>query len=149
MKNKMKFILSIVGMSLILSLGSIQAQESKPRDFTQSPLFQELNLQSSQKEKIQKIHENYRESMKQKREAVKEAKKNLEQAMLSDADDTTLRKYFSSFQNARSEMMKLHFEQALEIRKILTPEQRKKFEEAKKKMKESKGWGRGHDHSNL
>ncbi len=149
MKNKIKSILSVVGISLILSLGSLQAQESKPRDFTQSPLFQELNLKDTQKEKIRKIHENYQESMKQKREAVKEAKKNLEQAMLSNTDDAALRKYFDSFQNARSEMMKLHFEQALEIRKILTPEQRKKFEEAKKKMKESKGWGRTHDHSNL
>jgi len=146
MKKQIKYVLSLVGLILLIGAGSLHAQDSKPHDFTKSPLFQELNLKDSQKEKIQKIHENYRESMKQKKETVKEAKKNLEQAMATDTDDATLRKYFDSFQNARNDMMKLHFEQALEIRKILTPDQRKKFQEAKKKMREDKPWGR-HDSS--
>ena len=105
-----------------------------PLDLTKPPYFQELNLSEEQKAQIQKIYDSNKAGFEKARTALHESKARFEQAMETDANDGAVRKAHQSFESARNEMANLGFEQALAIRKVLTPEQRQKFNEIRKEM---------------
>lgn len=54
-----------------------------------------------------------------------------------NVSDHTLQKHFDELMNAKKDYAELCFKKHLEIRKILTPEQRKKLHELKKDEKDS------------
>ena len=145
--RKTRFI-ALVSFLMLFWMASAFAEKPNPeRDHEgKMALFKELNLSDQQKAEMKKIHEQNHDAMKEKREAVKQAKDQLKNAMDSNADDSKLRSYFNALQKAQNSAGEQRFEKALAIRKILTPEQRQKFRELKKKFGEEKkgGWKEGH-----
>ncbi|MBF0493457.1 MAG: Spy/CpxP family protein refolding chaperone [Deltaproteobacteria bacterium] len=127
------------------------AQESRgfaPHDFKNSALFKELKLSETQKKQIQKIHETNHESFKANRQASKEARNKLKEAMEGSSSDQEIRQLFQESQKLQTELMTQRFEEALAIRKILNPEQRKQFQEFRKKMFEERHSKEHQDHFN-
>lgn len=93
-------------------------------------ILEELNLTAEQKSKINEYRERDKEAFKAKREAVQNARRKLEEAMDNPAaGEEELKNLFSEVAKARSEVEAARFESMLNIRALLTPEQRKKFTE--------------------
>ncbi len=90
-------------------------------------MAEELNLSPEQKTQMEAIRAKYKEPMKQKKDAVRAARKTLQESMQGDANEATLRAQFKTVHQAKDAAAELRFEKILEIRAILTPEQRKKF----------------------
>ncbi|MCS6813504.1 MAG: Spy/CpxP family protein refolding chaperone [Cyanobacteria bacterium] len=90
-------------------------------------LLRELNLSPQQTRQIQAIRNRYQGQIEQRKRAVAEAQQQLRSLMSGDASADQLRQQFRQVQAARQELAELHFNSLLEMRAILTPEQRRKF----------------------
>jgi len=139
-RSRWRWLPVVLAIALCFSAKILSAQEGKgsfpppfPPDPTRSPLLQELNLSQEQKDKIQQIHEKSQGDFEKTRETLHAAKQSLDQAMEGNLSDQEILKRFEVFQKFQQTMMRAGFEQALEVRKILDPEQRKKFSELRKK----------------
>ena len=99
----------------------------KKKDERRNKMFKDLNLTREQKQKIKKIRESSKEQYHAKKQAMRQAHQNLGKAMKEGKSDDELRLLFNELNKVKSEIGLLRFEQALAIRKILTPEQQKKF----------------------
>jgi len=129
--------LKSLALTLFLLLGAAlptARAERPPHDFTKLPFIQELGLTDTQKQQIESLQEKFRTTLEPKRQAVTEARQALDAAMDSQQEDGALREKFKTLSKAQDDMRAANFEQALAIRKILTPEQRTKFRELKGKM---------------
>ena len=116
-------------LGLILSGSVTQADDKKAGHggHDHQKWVEELDLSAEQQKQLQEIRESYREKMKPKRSEIHEARKKLNDALKTDASEDSLRKQFGELQKMRQDIGSLHFEKILDIREILTPEQRKKF----------------------
>jgi len=102
-------------------------------------MVKELNLTEAQKKQFKEIKKEQKDAVKAHRKNAKAAMGKLHQAMQSDASEAELRKLHEQVIKIRNEGATARFEKALAIRKILTPEQRKKFRaRLGKHMKERK-----------
>jgi len=90
-------------------------------------LVKELNLTKAQKEQFKKIMKDHKSGIQAKRDQVRAAHEKLRTAMQSDTAEAQLRKLHSEVIKLHGEMASTRFEKMLAIRKILTPDQRKKF----------------------
>ncbi|HKY63696.1 MAG TPA: Spy/CpxP family protein refolding chaperone [bacterium] len=104
-----------------------------PPDLTKAPFVAELGLSEEQKTQIQKVQEQSRSNFEERQKSVQEARASLDQAMDGSATEAVIWERFEALQKLQSEMKREGFRQALAIRQILTPEQRKKFSELRKK----------------
>ena len=126
----------VIAAALFACAAPALAQDPKgpPPSIVDSPIFKDLNLTDSQKKDIQASQNAFNPEFEKKAQAVRQARANLDQAMDQDKDEATLKSFFKSFQEAHDEMAKAGFEQSLAIRKILTPEQRKKMREIRQRQ---------------
>ena len=113
--------------------GQMQAPLSPP-DALRLPIFKKRKLDKKQKAAVQEIQKNNQSSFDAYRDAMHRAKHEFDQSMDSNDGDDVVRQRFRAFQQASDAFMNSGFEQALAIRKILTPKQREKFRELKAKM---------------
>jgi Spy/CpxP family protein refolding chaperone len=88
--------------------------------------LKELGLTPEQKEKIQAIRKSGKENMQKLREDAKSAHQKLAEAHKKDASKAELTQLFNTAQEKQQAVAKQRFSQAMEIRDVLTPEQRKK-----------------------
>ncbi len=138
------FRLGFFTMLMVVGITQAQGQprDMSPPDFSKMPFMEELNLSEAQREKIKALHESNRPQFEKDREAMHQAKTRFDEAMDGDGSPDEIRKRFHALQKARDAMMSFGFEQALAVREILTPEQRKKFQEVRR----DKFRGRMHHH---
>ena len=94
-----------------------------------SILFQQLNLSSSQKERIKKIHSQYKQQIRKKNHNLSVLQKQLSDLMVGTESVESIRAKNQQLVNLRQEIGKLRFESMLATREILTPQQRQKFRE--------------------
>ena len=108
------------------------------RRFSQRPnLLQELELTPEQIQQIKRFNENRKSSMIESQRRVREATRNLDQAIYADAlNETEIATRLKELQAAQAEIAKLRSYNELEVRKILTPEQLIKFRELRRKFAE-------------
>ena len=92
-----------------------------------SILFQQLNLSSSQKEKIKKIHNQYKQQIRKKNNSLSVLQKQLSDLMVGTESVESIRAKNQQLVNLRQEIGELRFESMLATREILTPQQRQKF----------------------
>lgn len=90
-------------------------------------LIKELNLTEDQAKQVKEIRSRLKPTIKEKRTAKREAMKELAGLMKADGDEAKIRDAYSKLQVARSEAEKSQFEMMLELRRVLSPEQRQKF----------------------
>ena len=92
-------------------------------------ILHQLNLTSSQKEQIKKIHRQYRQQIIKKRSSLTILQQQLSELMVGTEPAELIRAKNRQLVDLREEIGELRFESMLATREILTPRQRQKFKE--------------------
>jgi Spy/CpxP family protein refolding chaperone len=137
---KRRWIALAVSLLFLSPMAYAKEVDRKERREQLAEMKKELNLTDEQVQKIKQTRDKNQEARKTARKNAKAARDALHDAMQTDASDTALREKFKEVQSAMQAAASAHFEEALEIRKTLTPEQRKKF----RSVMEKKGRHHGH-----
>lgn len=102
-------------------------------------VFAQLDLNPTQKESLAQLHKANKAREHELHQAAREAKESFEKAQASNASDAELRASHDSVMKAREAMANLRFEGLLQVRKVLTPEQNKKFAELRSQQRREHG----------
>lgn len=92
-------------------------------------LLDKLGLSDDQKQKLKAIHEAKKGSAMELHKEMRVLQQQFIDAMVAETSDASLRSLHDKVEQKRAQMGALRFEGMLEVRKILTPDQRKKFAE--------------------
>lgn len=131
MKFKWFSFLSILGLSLAFAGSAIagpgRGKGRMDREFPPKDMVKDLKLTDDQVKSLKSLHEKHMTEAKSEREKMKALRDSLRTAMEKDSAEPDLWKEFDTVQGAKQNMAKMWFNHILEVRKILTPEQRKQF----------------------
>lgn len=92
-------------------------------------LIEELNLSDSQMQDLEDIRLKYQEQMNEQRQVLMEAQQELNDMMSGDASEAQLRNQYRQVAQLGQELGDLRFESMLEMREVLTPQQRRELAE--------------------
>ncbi len=102
-----------------------------------------LNLTAAQQDQLQSIREQYQPRLMDKREELFNVRQMLGDMMVQEnVSNSELRRQHDKILTLRDEMGNLRFESMLEMRNVLTPEQREEFAELMEERRENRGRGR-------
>lgn len=87
----------------------------------------ELNLTPDQMQQMQAIRSRYQNQISQRAQALRQAESELQQLMASNADTNQIRTKHNQVQSLRQQLAQVRFESMLEMRQVLTPEQRRQL----------------------
>ena len=90
-------------------------------------LLERLNATPEQKQKMQDIRAQYQDRISQHQQQVRQTQQQLQQLLSSNAPETEIRQKYDELIRLKQEMSKLQFEIILQVREVLTPEQRRQF----------------------
>ncbi|MBR8826364.1 MAG: Spy/CpxP family protein refolding chaperone [Gomphosphaeria aponina SAG 52.96 = DSM 107014] len=90
-------------------------------------LLEQLNLTEEQKQQMEAIRQKYQEQISQNMENLRLAQQELQQMMTATNSNDSLRAQHQEILQLRQEVDTLRFESMLELREVLTPEQRHQF----------------------
>ncbi|WP_158517081.1 Spy/CpxP family protein refolding chaperone [Moorena producens] len=90
-------------------------------------LVKQLNLNQVQRQQLNAIKLEYEESIIDLRQEVSQAKQTLSELMVGTADRETIRTQYQQVQLLNRQLGELHFESMLQMREVMTPEQRIQF----------------------
>lgn len=103
---------------------SVTATKQNP-----SQLLHQLNLTSTQREQMKKIHSQYKQQLRKKKSNLNILQQELSDLMVGTESVDLIRAKNRQLVNLRKEIGELRFESMLATREILTPQQRQKFRE--------------------
>lgn len=90
--------------------------------------LEDLGLSEEQRTKIKALHQEHRAEMDERREAMKASKKAFRNAMnAGDKSDDELTTLHEKIVSDRTDEMRMRFKHMLQIRSVLTQDQRTKF----------------------
>ncbi len=89
--------------------------------------LRDLNLSSDQVQKIKQIRDRYSQQMRSDRDQVRQAQQELNTLMAGNATDDQIRSKYAQVKDLRSKVSDAQFNSMLEIRNVLTADQRQKF----------------------
>ncbi|MEP0916837.1 Spy/CpxP family protein refolding chaperone [Leptolyngbya sp. DQ-M1] len=92
-------------------------------------LMRELNLSADQMTKIQQIRSRYRDELSNDRNAARQAQQELRALMAGTATDAQIQEKYRQVKDLRAKVADAQFNSMLEIRNVLSIEQRQKFAE--------------------
>ncbi|BAS58045.1 putative Spy protein [Leptolyngbya boryana NIES-2135] len=98
-------------------------------------LMRDLNLSADQMRSIQQIRSRYRDQLDNDRTAARQAQQELRKLMAGSAKDDEIRDKFRQVQSLRAKAAEAQFNSMLEMRGVLTQEQRQKFSEHMEKRR--------------
>jgi Spy/CpxP family protein refolding chaperone len=98
-------------------------------------LMRELNLSADQMTRIQQVRTRYRDELKRDRDAARQAQQELRTLMAGTASDNQIREKYRQVKDLRAKAADVQFNSMLEMRNVLTPEQRQKFAERMDKQR--------------
>lgn len=138
---------------LMLSLGSavaladsnplspqlIAQNQQAPRQRGKEGLFQQLNLSQTQMQQMQQIRAKYKDQLNQQRQAVRQARQELTNLMAGSASADQIRAKHRQMTELRGRMEETQFNSMLEMREILTPEQRTKLSQLMQQRRGMRG----------
>ncbi|MDJ0648049.1 MAG: Spy/CpxP family protein refolding chaperone [Xenococcaceae cyanobacterium MO_188.B19] len=107
-------------------------------------MMEELDLTSAQREEIKDIREKYSSQDPDFKEEIKASRQKMQSLLASDASKSELRRQHQEMQNLRQKMGDRKFEAMLEMREVLTSEQRAKMAQLIKERSDSRGFHRFH-----
>lgn len=141
-----KFKLIFVSLIFILSFSTAKAQEEPnpnnppPEGFHQPNrpnLMRELGLTPEQVQQIRFINGENRDKMREAQFRLREAHRNLDQAIYADQiDEQLVRTRLRELVEAQAEIARIRTMTELAIRKVLTPEQLIRFRELRQRFAE-------------
>jgi len=88
-----------------------------------------LNLSQEQRTKIEAIRAKYKDQIDQNQQAMRQGHEEMRELMMGDASADTIRQKHQALEPIMQKMGQLRFESMLEIREVLTLEQRRQFGE--------------------
>lgn len=98
-------------------------------------MSEEINLTDAQRDKLRQIRRASPAALMPKRQAVMEAQMDLRDAMDNEkADTAALRKAHDKVLKARTDLAAAMFDLRVQVREVLTPEQRQKLHEGMRKQ---------------
>lgn len=119
---------ALLVLLVFLAMGtSAHAEEQHESRFIKK-MTAELELSSAQQKKLKKIHDSSKADMKSKHKAMLEAQDTLDKTLHSDASDDEVRTKFNDLVKKQDDFTKARLEKILQVRKILSPEQRAKLQ---------------------
>ena len=139
---------TLAALSLILPLGTYAAQfnpeESQPAENVQiaqtfsqrgrryqgdriKKFTEKLDLTDEQSTQIEAIQKKYRAANEGNYQQLQQAREEMRSLLTSNASPNQLRQKHQEIQNLRQQLGDSHFESMLEVREILTAEQRQKM----------------------
>jgi len=147
--KKLNFLtLIFAGLILTVSFSAAKAQEEEqlPNDAPQRGNFNqprrpnllaELELSSEQIRRIRRINAEKRPLLREAQQKMRDANRNLDQAIYADAaDETEIQSKLKDAQIAQAEVSKIRSMIEYAVRKVLTPEQLVKFREVRQRFME-------------
>lgn len=142
---KLKIVISAFFAAFTLSSATIFAQpppepmdESHEMGMSPDKQFEDpsLHLNKEQKEKIKKIFEDNKPEMKKNKKELLEKMKAFHEAYIDDKKrEEDITKIHEEVEELHKKMMVIHYKTMMQIRSILTSEQRKQFFENMKERK--------------
>jgi Spy/CpxP family protein refolding chaperone len=90
-------------------------------------LMARLNLSSAQQQELQTIYSQYKDQISQRKQAVRQANRQLRDLMVSTASNDEIRAKYQEVQALRQQLEAARFESLLAMRDVLTPAQRSRF----------------------
>ncbi|MCY7323601.1 MAG: Spy/CpxP family protein refolding chaperone [Phormidesmis sp. CAN_BIN36] len=146
-------------VALLMALGgAIALKESHRVDATLEPSFlaadpgaqdallppkrgmgwlRELDLEPAQMQKIQAIRRQSRDQIDRQRQAIQQGQQELRSLMASDASADQIRGKYLQVKRVREELADTQFNSLLEMRQVLTPNQRRKFAERMQRRRDA------------
>ncbi|EAZ91002.1 Spy/CpxP family protein refolding chaperone [Crocosphaera chwakensis] len=116
--------------SVLLSETKILAQQNgnQPSRRDRGEQFQQkLNLSDEQMQQLRNIREKYRPQMEQLKTQMRTQGQELSQMMQGNTSESDLKRKHQEIIDLRQEMGNIRFESMLEMRQVLTTEQRQQF----------------------
>ncbi|MGK7914742.1 MAG: Spy/CpxP family protein refolding chaperone [Prochloraceae cyanobacterium] len=89
--------------------------------------IQELNLTEQQQRQIREIRQKYQGQISQQQQELKSARQQLGNMMVGTESNSAIRAKHRQVTTLQQKLGELRFETMLEMREVLTPEQRRKF----------------------
>lgn len=102
-------------------------------------LMEQLNLSDTQVQQLNAVRSKYHPQIQQLRQQMKTTGQAFRQMMDGTASASALRTKHQDMMNLRQTMANLRFESMLEMREILTPEQRKEFVQLMQQNRRNRG----------
>ncbi len=146
MRNKL--LVSVFLLGIIIPAASIFAQSTEPMGEGHEIAFMppdkqfenpSLNLSKEQKEKIKNIFEENKPEMKKNTKEIWKKMQAMQEVYIDEKKtDEDVAKIHNELIGDHKKVMELHFKTMMQIRSILTSEQRKKFFESMKGHKNKK-----------
>ncbi|MGI8641161.1 MAG: Spy/CpxP family protein refolding chaperone [Pyrinomonadaceae bacterium] len=140
--------LIFAGLLLAVSFTAIKAQDNMPPppdapnqkfDAPRPNLMTQLGLTQDQIKQIRQINQEKKPQMREAQERLREANRNLDQAVYADAaNDVQIQARLKELQSAHAEIIKIRSVTELAVRKILTPEQLARFRDVRRQFMERK-----------
>jgi Spy/CpxP family protein refolding chaperone len=100
-------------------------------------MFDKLNLSADQKQKMQAVRDRYKDQISQRREAVRQARQELQTMMSGTANTSQIRDKHRQITALRQQLEDVQFESTLSMRELLTPEQRSQLAQLMQQRRES------------
>lgn len=101
--------------------------------------LQEIDLSTEQSERIKAIREQSRQNMESRYQQMQEAKEQMRSLMAGNASREQLQQQHRQLQTLRQELGNQGFETMLDIREVLTPQQRAQMAELAQQHRASRG----------
>ena len=126
-----------VGAACLISLGSSAALAGLTNPLLpandersaaiKGQFMDELNLSNAQKQKFQQIYRRYQGQISQHQDKLLVAQQQLKQMMIGTDSAAAIRTQYQEVVRLRQALDNLRFESMLEMREVLTPNQRRQF----------------------
>lgn len=100
--------------------------------------FAALNLTEEQKNKITEIRQKYREQMSQNQQSLRSAQQEFSQMLSGSTSDSEIRSKHQEISKLRQTLDDLNLQSMLEIRSVLTPEQRAQLNQMRQQHRANK-----------
>lgn len=144
MKKLNLIALIFAALLLTVSFSTVRAQDETPAEDAPKQNFNkpnrpnllaELDLSRDQIQQIRRINADKKPLMRDAQQKVREANRNLDQAIYADnADETEIKNRLKDVQTAQAEVSKIRSMTEYSVRKILTPAQLVKFREVRQRF---------------
>jgi len=105
-------------------------------------VFEALDLTPTQQQELRAIRMKYQPDMRSRRSQLRQAENELRSLMVGSAAESDIRAQHERVVQLRSELGEMHFESMLEMRQVLTAEQRQELAELLQQRRDSRGFGR-------
>jgi Spy/CpxP family protein refolding chaperone len=121
---------------LAQATGQPPNRQVRQRGFAGGKLMEQLNLSEAQKQQMTDIRQKYQGQTRQLQQELRSERQKLKDMMAGTANESAIRSQHQRVTQLDQEMHNLRFESMLQMREVLTPEQRRQFAQLMQQRRE-------------